>query len=160
MPWRLWPHFLISPSPEDMQIHELKRQHSRSRSRRIGRAGGRGKTSGRGTKGQKARAGAKIRPAIRDIIKKLPKRRGYRFRPFGPRPRALGLERIALYFPAGAVVDPASLLASGLVRRIKGRMPTLRVTGGSIAKPLTFRGLSLSRGAQARVLEAGGRVND
>src|SRR3954471_18643480 len=47
--------------------------------RRIGRGQGstRGKQSGRGGKGQTARAGNKRRPELRDIIKKLPKRRGY-----------------------------------------------------------------------------------
>jgi len=43
----------------------------------VGRGGKRGKTAGRGTKGQNARAGRKKRPELRDIIKKLPKRRGY-----------------------------------------------------------------------------------
>ncbi|MBI4136288.1 MAG: hypothetical protein HY481_01940 [Candidatus Vogelbacteria bacterium] len=62
-------------------MHQLKRQHPRQRKKIVGRGGKRGTTAGRGTKGQKARAGHRIRPAIRDVIKKLPKRRGYRFRP-------------------------------------------------------------------------------
>lgn len=45
----------------------------------VGRGGKHAKTSGRGGKGQTARAGNKRRPALRDIIKKLPKNRGYRF---------------------------------------------------------------------------------
>lgn len=46
----------------------------------MGRGGKHAKTSGRGGKGQTARAGNKRRPALRDIIKKLPKRRGYQFK--------------------------------------------------------------------------------
>ena len=46
----------------------------------IGRGGKHAKTSGRGGKGQTARAGNKRRPALRDIIKKLPKNRGYQFK--------------------------------------------------------------------------------
>jgi large subunit ribosomal protein L15 len=42
----------------------------------VARGGKRGKTAGRGTKGQKARAGHKIRPEIRDVIKRIPKMRG------------------------------------------------------------------------------------
>ena len=45
----------------------------------VGRGGKHAKTSGRGGKGQTARAGNKRRPELRDIIKKLPKKRGYRF---------------------------------------------------------------------------------
>ncbi len=61
-----------------MQIHELKRKTENRKKKYIGRGGRRGKTCGRGTKGQNARAGRKKRPEIRDIIKKLPKKRGYR----------------------------------------------------------------------------------
>ncbi len=62
-----------------MQIHELKRQHKNKKDRIVGRGGKHAKTSGRGGKGQTARAGNKRRPELRDIIKKLPKLRGYRF---------------------------------------------------------------------------------
>ena len=46
----------------------------------VGRGGKHAKTSGRGGKGQTARAGNKRRPELRDIIKKLPKNRGYSFK--------------------------------------------------------------------------------
>ncbi len=58
-----------------MQAHQLL--PSKKRSQRIGRGGKRGSFSGRGIKGQKARAGRRIRPQIRDILKKMHKRRGY-----------------------------------------------------------------------------------
>ncbi|MEK7539253.1 MAG: hypothetical protein AAB595_01250 [Patescibacteria group bacterium] len=63
-----------------MQIHNLKRVHKNKRDRLIGRGGRRGKTAGRGGKGQTARAGNKRRPELRDIIKRLPKNRGYHFK--------------------------------------------------------------------------------
>ena len=62
-----------------MQIHNLKRVHKNKKDRIVGRGGKHAKTSGRGGKGQTARAGNKRRPELRDIIKKLPKNRGYRF---------------------------------------------------------------------------------
>ncbi len=62
-----------------MQIHNLKRQHKNKKDRLVGRGGKHAKTSGRGGKGQTARAGNKRRPELRDIIKKLPKARGYQF---------------------------------------------------------------------------------
>lgn len=62
-----------------MQIHNLKRVHKNKKDRLVGRGGKHAKTSGRGGKGQTARAGNKRRPELRDIIKKLPKLRGYQF---------------------------------------------------------------------------------
>jgi ribosomal protein L15 len=63
-----------------MQIHNLKRTHKNKKDRIVGRGGKHAKTSGRGGKGQTARAGNKRRPELRDIIKKLPKNRGYSFK--------------------------------------------------------------------------------
>ena len=63
-----------------MQIHNLKRQHKNKRNRMVGRGGKHAKTSGRGGKGQTARAGNKRRPELRDVIKRLPKNRGYKFK--------------------------------------------------------------------------------
>lgn len=63
-----------------MQIHNLKRVHKNKKDRLVGRGGKHAKTSGRGGKGQTARAGNKRRPELRDIIKKLPKNRGYQFK--------------------------------------------------------------------------------
>src|ERR1035437_9124124 len=63
-----------------MQTHNLKRIHKNKGDRLVGRGGKHAKTSGRGGKGQTARAGNKRRPELRDIIKKLPKNRGYQFK--------------------------------------------------------------------------------
>ena len=63
-----------------MQIHNLKRQHKNKKDRLGGRGGKHAKTSGRGGKGQTARSGNKRRPELRDIIKRLPKNRGYQFK--------------------------------------------------------------------------------
>src|ERR1700733_7894985 len=58
-----------------MQIHELK--SFKKRVQRIGRSGKRGSYSGRGVKGQKSRSGRRLRPAERDLIMRIQKRRGY-----------------------------------------------------------------------------------
>ncbi|MDP3725906.1 MAG: uL15 family ribosomal protein, partial [bacterium] len=59
-----------------MQIHEIKPKHKRKKIKRLGRGATRGTYSGRGIKGQKARAGRRMRPEMRDIIKKIHKKRG------------------------------------------------------------------------------------
>lgn len=63
-----------------MQLHEIQKPEGKKEKKRVGRGGKKGTYCGRGIKGQRARAGAKIRPALRDLIKKIPKIRGYRFK--------------------------------------------------------------------------------
>lgn len=139
-----------------MQLHQLVPKTKLKREKRVGRGD---KTAGRGTKGQKARAGAKIRPALRDLLKKIPKRRGSSFRPFRPKPAVVALAAVARRFAAGETVSPQALLAKGLVRRIKGRIPAVKVLGGApLAKRLAFRGIALSASARAAVEAAGGGV--
>src|SRR3989344_2803432 len=60
-----------------MQLHDLKKSTATKKPKRIGRGGKGGTFSGRGTKGQKARCGHRIRPQLRDEIKKLHKKRGF-----------------------------------------------------------------------------------
>ena len=133
------------------------------RSKRVGRGGKRGKTAGRGTKGQKARAGHKIRPEMRDIIKKLPKRRGYgknRARTVVNRPRTAVVNlKDLMRFEDGAAVTPAALIAHGLVRRSGGAMPPVKVLGtGTLSKRLTLSGMAASRAARTAIEKAGGSI--
>lgn len=142
-----------------MQLHTLQRATPNSPSRRIGRGGKRGTTAGRGTKGQKARAGAKIRPAIRDTIKKLPKLRGYRFHSFRPQPAIVPLSVVAERFAGGAVVTPQLLAEHGLLRRRAGRMPSVKVVGSTpLSQRLSFRGIRLSGSARRAIEAAGGTI--
>ena len=102
-----------------MQLHQLKRQHPHRRKKIIGRGGKRGTTAGRGTKGQKARAGHRIRPEIREVIKRLPKRRGYRFPSRRAAPQIVSLAALARQFPTGGVISPATLVAKGLIANVR-----------------------------------------
>lgn len=134
--------------------------------RRVGRgqSSTRGKQSGRGGKGQTARAGNKRRPELRDIIKKIPKRRGYgknRGRTvwaMKPRPVALSLKAIESAFDAGATVTPSSLLEKGMVKSRTKKAPAVKIVGESIAKKLSFSGVRVSLGAKAAIEKAGGSV--
>ncbi len=63
-----------------MLLHELPSSNKNAQPR-VGRGGKRGTTSGRGTKGQGAHAGRRTRPAIHDLIQRLPKLRGYKNKP-------------------------------------------------------------------------------
>ena len=133
---------------------------------RVGRGGKRGKTAGRGTKGQNARAGRKKRPELRDIIKKLPKRRGYgknRGRTVvGTRPDAtvISLERLEALFETGAEVTPETLQAHDLVARFgRALAPVKIVATGSLSKKLNFKGCAVSAGARVAIEKAGGTIS-
>lgn len=143
-----------------MQIHEIKRNTTQKAKRQVGRGGNTGKTSGRGTKGQKARAGSKIRPEIRDRIKKLPKKRGYRFSSITVKPAAINLALISRSFSDGAIVAPETLLSLGLVKRVGGKTPAVKILGhGELTvKNLVFKGCDLSAKALEVVSKVGGKV--
>jgi len=140
-----------------MELHSLKRAHPHKQSRRVGRGGKRGKTAGRGTKGQKARAGHRIRPEMRDIIKKFPKHRGYKQRAFRPKPIPVNLSALEAVFAAGSVVTPNTLVEKGLVKRIGGKIPPVKILGASsLTKQLTVSGCLASKTAKERIEAAGG----
>src|SRR6185437_10428709 len=112
-----------------MQLHELKRKTENKKPKRVGRGGGRGKTSGRGTKGQKARAGHSIMPAIREILKKLPKRRGYSQKSIETKPSVVNIDAIEKAFASGDAVNPKTLMERGMVRGRKGSTPVVKILG-------------------------------
>ena len=128
-----------------MQIHDLQRRTPNKTSRQIGRGGKRGKTSGRGHKGQKARAGHKIRPEIRDQIKKIPKLRGYRFASIQNKKAVVNLSDISTNYADGDVVSPLTLLEKKLIKRQGGVLPVVKVLGtGELTKKVTFEKVEFS----------------
>ena len=147
-----------------MQLHEMKRQRANRRSRRVGRGGKRGKTSGRGHKGQNARAGSKRRPEWRDIIKKFPKRRGYgknRSRTVVPKHAIAGvnLGTLSERFKDGDIITPRVLVSAGIINRISGRIPLVKILGnGDLSKKLTFTKVRLSAVAKEKVAKGGGAI--
>lgn len=144
-----------------MQLNTLKRKTKRTASTQIGRGGRRGKTSGRGTKGQKARAGHKIRPEMRDIIKKLPKLRGRgknSFKSFVAKPCIVNVGALDV-FEAGAVVNPAALIERGIIRGKKGTTISVKILGdGVLSKKLTIEQCTVSANARVKIKKAGGEV--
>jgi large subunit ribosomal protein L15 len=148
-----------------MNLNSLQKPRGQMTSRRVGRGGKRGKTSGRGGKGQTARAGNKRRPEWRDVIKKIPKRRGYGVnRSSTVRPKvpavALNLDVIARHYENGATISIKSLIEKGLVRRVSGKVPPMKLMArGGIEKKFTFeRGIMASAGAKAAIEKAGGTL--
>ncbi len=143
-----------------MQFHQIKSQSRFKKSKRVARGGKRGGYSGRGIKGQKSRAGAKIRPAARDLFTKFPKARGRAKHSFKSRmikPAILNLSVIEKNFKNGEIVNPDILFGKGLVGRPKKGHLKVKILGdGEISKKLSFQKVLLSNSARAKIEKAGG----
>ncbi|MFZ2205590.1 MAG: uL15 family ribosomal protein [Minisyncoccia bacterium] len=143
-----------------MQTHNLKRLHKNKKDRLVGRGGKHAKTSGRGGKGQTARAGNKRRPELRDIIKKLPKMRGYQFNSFQVKPVTVSLDRVAAFYPKGGAVNPVSLLELNVIKRKKGVIPMIKILNGKedFNIKIQVSNCLVSSTANENITKAGGEV--
>ncbi|MEK7546821.1 MAG: uL15 family ribosomal protein [Patescibacteria group bacterium] len=144
-----------------MQLHNLIPRNKKSK-KRIGRGGKRGTFSGRGTKGQKSRAGRRIRPAIRDLILRLPKRRGYQNRPVSEKPFIVGLselsKKIGIFSKEKKIVE----IDRNFLKEI-GILPMyyrgeVKILGGNIDSPVSIKGIHFSKSAGEKIEKAGGKL--
>ena len=139
-----------------MNLHTLQRpKWMKFKKTRVGRGGKRGTTSGHGTKGQKSRSGHRIRPAMRDLIQRLPKLRGVKnpSRAEIVTPVSVGdLER----FDAKTIIDVKALAHAKLIRSASVRVKILG--GGKLTKQLTVRGIPVSKEAKKKIELANGTV--
>lgn len=146
-----------------MQSNSLKARTQMKKKPRVGRGGKRGKTSGHGTKGQKGRSGRRMRPEMRDLIKKLPKLRGHGKN----RAKTVRLSRASFLpvnlatletvFAAGDTVNPTTLLKKGIISMRGGRLPKVKILGtGTLTKNLAVSDCALSASAKAAIEKAGG----
>jgi large subunit ribosomal protein L15 len=143
-----------------MQIHQIKPISKKKPKKRVGRGGKRGTYSGRGSKGQKARAGHRIRPHLRDIIKKLPKKRGYRFPSVRGKPTIVNIKLLEKKFEDGAKITPKALLENKIIVKRKGKIPGVKLLGsGEITKKLLVSECQISEQAKEKIEKAGGKVN-
>jgi large subunit ribosomal protein L15 len=126
--------------------------------KRVGRGigSGLGKTCGRGHKGQKSRSGGSVKPGFEGgqmpLQRRLPK--------FGFTSRkARYVAEIRLNELAGVnaeVIDLAALKAADIIKQeIKVAKVIL---SGEINKAVTIKGLKVTKGAQAAIEAAGGKV--
>ncbi len=142
-----------------MDLHNLSPKTKIKNEKRIGRGGKRGTTSGRGTKGQKSRAGHRIRPAIRDVMRRIPKARGYSFKSFEKNFLPISLSILENNFNNGEKVTPKTLHSKGLVVVGKGVLPKIKILdGGPISKKLILENLAVSQSAASKILAAGGEI--
>ena len=135
-----------------MQLHQVKPIHKQKSKKRVGRGGKRGTYSGKGVKGQKSRAGRKMRPELRDYIKKIPKKRGYRFKSIKIKPEVVNLRDLEKFFNNGDLINPETLLEKGLVARIKGKVPEVKILGaGELKKKLKIENCLMSESVKKAI---------
>ena len=117
-----------------------------------------GKTGGRGHKGQKSRSGGSVRPGFEGgqmpLKQRLPK--------FGFTSRkSLVRAEVRLHelnLITGDVVDIHTLKDAGLITR---NIVAVKVMlSGEITRPITLRGIAVTKGAQAAIEAAGGKVEE
>ena len=143
-----------------MQKHNLKRRTKNKKVISVGRGGKRGKTSGRGGKGQTARAGHKVRPEMRDLIKKLPKLRGYAFKSIKQYDVSnINVGDLDTLFSNGDTVSPKTFIENGFFKIYKGKNPRVKILGGGeISKKLTILECVVSKQAKIKIEKAGGSI--
>ncbi len=136
-----------------MRLHTLSGTDSKSK-KRIGRGGKRGTYSGRGQKGQKARAGHRIRPAIRDLILRTPKKKGYKNKRKTVPALALSLADIQKI--QEQAITRELLLKLRILRDPK--QPVKILATGTISAPKQITGISVSAAARDKIVKAGGSI--
>jgi large subunit ribosomal protein L15 len=144
-----------------MKLHDLKPNDGAKKSRkRVGRgiSAGQGKTAGRGTKGQGARAGGGTRLYHQGgnlpFYRRLPFKRGFN-PPFSVEWNEVNLDQLE-GFPANSVITPETLAAARLLRNPDN--PVVLLGRGELSVKLNVRLHRVSKGAQAKIEKAGGKV--
>lgn len=144
-----------------MQLNTLKPgAGSRSPRKRVGRGigSGLGKTCGRGHKGQRSRSGGRIRRGFeggqQPLQMRLPK---FGFNSAKARITAeVTLSELAKV--EADVIDVQALIDADV---IKGTMKRAKVIlSGSIDKAVTLKGIKATKGAQAAIEAAGGKIEE
>ena len=144
-----------------MELHELRPIHKQKKPKRIGRGGKRGTYSGRGIKGQRSRAGRKFMPLIRNWIKRYPKLRGYRSKKIQSacRPSVVNIEILEKKFKPEDTVSPDILIAKKIIRRIKRKVPKVKILGkGELTKKLIIKDCLVSKNAKEKIEKVGGQI--
>mgnify|MGYP001364545985 CR=1 FL=1 len=131
---------------------------SRTGKKRVGRGigSGIGKTGGRGHKGLKSRSGGSVKPGFEGgqmpLQRRLPK--------FGFTSRkSLSRDEIRLVELNKIQGDEVTMETLRQARLIAGNIKDVKIIlAGEIMRPLTIKGLKITKGAKAAVEAAGGKV--
>lgn len=143
-----------------MKLHELRpAENSRKAPKRLGRGpgSGTGKTSGKGHKGQKARSGGGVRPGFEGgqmpLFRRIPKRG---FTNIFAKEYAIVNVCDLNQFEDGTVITAELLKEQGVISKINDGLKVLG--NGNLDKKLEVKAAKVSKAAQLKIEEAGGKV--
>lgn len=144
-----------------MKLHELAPACGSNRKvKRIGRGhgSGHGKTAGKGHKGQWARSGGGVKPGFEGgqmkMAMRIPKR-GFN-NIFATEYAVVNVSDLEERFDAGAVIDEAAIVGSGLIKK---PLDGIKILGkGEITKAFTVKVTKLSETARSKIENAGGKA--
>jgi len=147
-----------------MKLNDLvPNEGAKKERKRVGRgiSAGQGKTSGKGTKGQSSRSGEGGHQYRQGgnlpFYRRLPFIRGEGFTPPNQiEYNEVNLTQLVAKFAAKSVVTPEALAEANLLH--KPANPVVILGRGDIAIALTVRVQRVSKGAQAKIEAAGGKV--
>lgn len=159
-----------------MRIYQLQSTSWKKSRKRVGRGGKKGTYSGKGMKGQKSRAGGKPRAGFAggdtSLVKRLPKRRGQvgktelkkgsKLSRLKTKPVVFNLgdfnkkffnqDGTSFNWSEKESISPKNLLKRGLISRIKGRIPQIKILGvGELKRKISFSGVILSKSARKKL---------
>ena len=144
-----------------MNLNTLKpSKGSKKNQKRLGRghSAGQGKTSGRGHKGQHARSGGYHKVGFEGgqmpLQRRLPKR-GFTSR-LSQNSAELRLHELAI--PTEDIIDMDVLKKLNLVSKKTNKVKI--ILSGELKKPVTIKGLNVTKGALSAIEAAGGKVEN
>ena len=95
---------------------------------------------------------------MRDIIKKIPKLRGYRFNSHVTKFTPVNVGALNI-FTIGAAVTPKALFEQNIIRNVGGKLPKVKILGtGEITVKVTVNGCLFSKTAKDKIEKAGGTI--
>ncbi len=148
-----------------MKLHQLKKSSGKKPKTRVGRGGKRGTFAGRGTKGQRSRAGRRIRKAERDLILRLPKKRGFRNKPKSDKPKVISLAQLFIALkPLLEKETGAFSVTRDILKQLRLIPNSYRgeikiLSEGEINKPLKLVSFKVSKNVRIKIEKAGGSIS-
>jgi len=93
------------------------------------------------------------------MIKKYPKLKGYRQKVRRKIQVEINIAILEEKFKSGEEINPKVLIEKGIIRKIKDRVPEVKILGkGELKKKLTIEDCQVSKDAKEKIKKGGGTI--
>ena len=99
-------------------------------------------------KGQKSRAGRKMKPMEMDLIKRLPKLRGFKNKPLREKPLIINIADLEKKV-GNNIIDNKALLEAFIIKKLNKKVKILG--RGEIKKIFEIKGILISKSAKRKI---------